>query len=151
MQAPEWFTTAPALAIPKAISNAGLEASQIDFYEINEAFSVSLCALIININFRSQCNVHGANIISVTPFSEKKKKTGAGCGSCKSENSGTSSGKLSSFFTNSSHLNGGSWFFVGSCLSFGCCNFKMLEALNVPNVTEENLWCPEPPSKCSLY
>ena len=43
MQAPEFFTTAPSLAIPKAISNAGLEASQIDFYEINEAFAVSLC------------------------------------------------------------------------------------------------------------
>lgn len=41
MQAPELFTTAPALAIPKAISNVGLEASQIDYYEINEAFSVS--------------------------------------------------------------------------------------------------------------
>lgn len=40
-QAPELFTTAPALAIPKAISNAGLHASQIDYYEINEAFSVS--------------------------------------------------------------------------------------------------------------
>ncbi|CAL2249126.1 unnamed protein product [Prunus armeniaca] len=40
-QAPELFTTAPALAIPKAISNAGLEASKIDFYEINEAFAVS--------------------------------------------------------------------------------------------------------------
>lgn len=39
-QAPELFTTAPALAIPKAISNAGLEASQIDYYEINEAFAV---------------------------------------------------------------------------------------------------------------
>ncbi|XP_057961245.1 acetyl-CoA acetyltransferase 2-like isoform X2 [Malania oleifera] len=39
-QAPELFTTTPALAIPKAISNAGLEASQIDYYEINEAFSV---------------------------------------------------------------------------------------------------------------
>lgn len=39
-QAPEFFTTAPALAIPKAISNAGLDASQIDYYEINEAFSV---------------------------------------------------------------------------------------------------------------
>nr|CAD1842794.1 unnamed protein product [Ananas comosus var. bracteatus] len=39
-QAPELFTTAPALAIPKAISNAGLHASQIDYYEINEAFSV---------------------------------------------------------------------------------------------------------------
>ncbi|XP_042945601.1 acetyl-CoA acetyltransferase, cytosolic 1 isoform X2 [Carya illinoinensis] len=39
-QAPELFTTAPALAIPKAISNAGLEASQICYYEINEAFSL---------------------------------------------------------------------------------------------------------------
>ncbi|XP_020097869.1 acetyl-CoA acetyltransferase, cytosolic 1-like [Ananas comosus] len=39
-QAPELFTTAPALAIPKAISDAGLHASQIDYYEINEAFSV---------------------------------------------------------------------------------------------------------------
>lgn len=39
-QEPLWFTTSPALAIPKAIKNAGLEASQIDFYEINEAFSV---------------------------------------------------------------------------------------------------------------
>ncbi|PIA25583.1 hypothetical protein AQUCO_11000004v1 [Aquilegia coerulea] len=39
-QAPELFTTAPALAIPKSISNAGLEASQIDYYEINEAFAV---------------------------------------------------------------------------------------------------------------
>ncbi|GKD40660.1 acetyl-CoA acetyltransferase, cytosolic 1-like protein, partial [Tanacetum coccineum] len=38
-QAPELFTTSSALAIPKAISRAGLEASQIDFYEINEAFS----------------------------------------------------------------------------------------------------------------
>ncbi|KAG5024077.1 hypothetical protein JHK85_020419 [Glycine max] len=39
-KAPELFTTAPSLAIPKAISNAGLDASQIDYYEINEAFSV---------------------------------------------------------------------------------------------------------------
>ena len=39
-QAPELFTTAPALAIPKAISSSGLEQSQIDYYEINEAFSV---------------------------------------------------------------------------------------------------------------
>lgn len=39
-QDPLWFTTAPALAIPKAIEKAGLEASDIDFYEINEAFSV---------------------------------------------------------------------------------------------------------------
>lgn len=36
---PIWFTTAPALAIPKAIENAGLAASDIDYYEINEAFA----------------------------------------------------------------------------------------------------------------
>lgn len=44
-QAPELFTTTPALAIPKAVSNAGLQTSQIDYYEINEAFSVCSCLL----------------------------------------------------------------------------------------------------------
>lgn len=38
-QDPLWFTTAPAIAIPKAIKNAGLKADDIDFYEINEAFA----------------------------------------------------------------------------------------------------------------
>lgn len=38
-QDPLWFTTAPAIAIPKAIKNAGLTADDIDFYEINEAFA----------------------------------------------------------------------------------------------------------------
>lgn len=48
LQAPELFTTAPALAIPKAISNARLGASQIDFYEINEAFAVSICSTFLS-------------------------------------------------------------------------------------------------------
>ncbi|MCJ8209931.1 acetyl-CoA C-acyltransferase [Mucilaginibacter sp. RS28] len=39
-QAPEWFTTAPAKAIPLALHKAGLSADQIDYFEINEAFSV---------------------------------------------------------------------------------------------------------------
>ena len=39
-QAPEWFTTTPSLAVPKAIKKAGLEISDIDFFELNEAFSV---------------------------------------------------------------------------------------------------------------
>ena len=39
-QAPEWFTTAPAKAIPRALKHAGINADQVDFYEINEAFSV---------------------------------------------------------------------------------------------------------------
>jgi len=39
-QAPEWFTTAPSKAIPLALHKAGLSSDQIDFFEINEAFSV---------------------------------------------------------------------------------------------------------------
>jgi acetyl-CoA C-acetyltransferase len=39
-QAPEWFTTAPSKAIPRALENAGISAEQVDIYEINEAFSV---------------------------------------------------------------------------------------------------------------
>lgn len=39
-QAPEWFTTTPSKAIPKAVAKAGLKMSDINFFEINEAFSV---------------------------------------------------------------------------------------------------------------
>jgi acetyl-CoA C-acetyltransferase len=36
---PLWFTTAPALAIPKALKHAGVGADEVSFYEINEAFA----------------------------------------------------------------------------------------------------------------
>jgi acetyl-CoA C-acetyltransferase len=39
-QAPEWFTTTPALAVPKAVAKAGLKMSDIDYWELNEAFAV---------------------------------------------------------------------------------------------------------------
>lgn len=39
-QEPEWFTTAPSLAIPKALEKAGLTTADIDFWELNQAFSV---------------------------------------------------------------------------------------------------------------
>jgi acetyl-CoA C-acetyltransferase len=39
-QAPEWFTTAPAVALPKAIQKAGLKTEDIQYWELNEAFSV---------------------------------------------------------------------------------------------------------------
>lgn len=39
-QAPEWFTTAPSKALPKALSKANLNKSDIDFWELNQAFSV---------------------------------------------------------------------------------------------------------------
>ncbi|XP_057529455.1 acetyl-CoA acetyltransferase 2-like [Amaranthus tricolor] len=62
-QAPEWFTTAPALAIPKAISNAGLEPSHIDYYEINEAFSVVALAnqKLLGLD-PEKVNVHGGAV-----------------------------------------------------------------------------------------
>ncbi|MCK6649719.1 MAG: acetyl-CoA C-acyltransferase [Bacteroidia bacterium] len=37
--APEWFTTAPSLAVPKAVSKAGLTLGDINYFELNEAFS----------------------------------------------------------------------------------------------------------------
>ncbi len=39
-QEPKWFTTSPSLSIPKALKNAGITPDKVDFYEINEAFSV---------------------------------------------------------------------------------------------------------------
>ncbi len=39
-QEPQWFTTTPTIAVPKALDRAGLTTADIDFYEINEAFAV---------------------------------------------------------------------------------------------------------------
>ena len=39
-QAPEWFTTTPAKALPRAVEKAGLKMSDIQYVELNEAFSV---------------------------------------------------------------------------------------------------------------
>ncbi|XP_004491616.1 acetyl-CoA acetyltransferase 2 [Cicer arietinum] len=62
-QEPELFTTAPAIAIPKAIANAGLESSKIDFYEINEAFAVVALAnqKLLGLN-PEKVNVHGGAV-----------------------------------------------------------------------------------------
>lgn len=39
-QEPKWFTTAPAKALPKALDKAGIDMTDVDFFEFNEAFSV---------------------------------------------------------------------------------------------------------------
>ena len=39
-QAPEWFTTSPSLAVPKAVLKAGLKMEDISYWELNEAFAV---------------------------------------------------------------------------------------------------------------
>ncbi|CAN8101420.1 unnamed protein product [Discula destructiva] len=61
--APEKFTTAPALAIPKAIKHAGLTADQVEFYEINEAFSVVALANVKLLNLDPETvNVFGGSV-----------------------------------------------------------------------------------------
>lgn len=62
-QAPEKFTTSPSLALPKALKKANLQISEIDFFEINEAFSVVAMAntKILNLD-KSKVNVNGGAV-----------------------------------------------------------------------------------------
>jgi len=62
-QAPEWFTTTPSIALPKAVSKAGLQLSDIDYFELNEAFSVVGIANIQKMGLdASKVNVHGGAV-----------------------------------------------------------------------------------------
>ena len=62
-QDPKWFTTAPSLALPKALNKANLTINEIDFFEFNEAFSV---VGIVNTEILkidpSKVNVHGGAV-----------------------------------------------------------------------------------------
>ncbi len=62
-QAPEWFTTAPAKAVNKALLKSGLKLSDIDFFEINEAFSVVALAAVKELGLdESRVNVFGGAV-----------------------------------------------------------------------------------------
>jgi acetyl-CoA C-acetyltransferase len=62
-QAPEKFTTAPAKAVPRALENAGVSADAVDFYEINEAFSVVALANNQKLNLvPEKVNVNGGAV-----------------------------------------------------------------------------------------
>lgn len=62
-QAPEWFTTAPSLALPKALSKAGLSNDDIDLWELNEAFSVVGIANNRELSLDPEVvNVHGGAV-----------------------------------------------------------------------------------------
>lgn len=62
-QSPEWFTTAPAKAVPVAIGKAGLKAEDISYYELNEAFSVVGLANMKLLNITpEQTNVNGGAV-----------------------------------------------------------------------------------------
>ncbi len=60
---PMWFTTAPSLAIPKAMQHAGVSAADVDFYEINEAFSAVAIANNMKLGIdQAKVNVNGGAV-----------------------------------------------------------------------------------------
>ena len=91
-QEPEWFTTAPAKAIPKALAKANLNIEDIDYFELNEAFSVvglanmkllGLSSNKVNINggavsLGHPLGVSGARIVITLASVLKQKKAKIG-------------------------------------------------------------------------
>ena len=60
---PEWFTTAPAKALPIALEKANISAGDVDFFELNEAFSVVGLANIEKLGLdTSKVNVNGGAV-----------------------------------------------------------------------------------------
>lgn len=68
-QAPEWFTTSPSIAIPKAFKSAGLAIGDIDYFEINEAYASVILSnqqlLGLNLN---KVNVYGGAVAMGHPI-----------------------------------------------------------------------------------
>ena len=62
-QEPQWFTTAPTIAAPKALKLAKMNSNDVDFFEVNEAFSVVPLAFnkILDIDI-NKVNVHGGAV-----------------------------------------------------------------------------------------
>jgi acetyl-CoA C-acetyltransferase len=62
-QEPEWFTTAPAKAVPIAVAKAGLEMNDVDYWELNEAFSVVGLANVQKLGLdAAKVNVNGGAV-----------------------------------------------------------------------------------------
>jgi acetyl-CoA C-acetyltransferase len=94
-QAPEWFTTAPAVAIEKALARAGLSAGDIDLWEINEAFAVvsiannqllGLDAAKVNVNGGAVALGHpigasGARVLTTLLYAMQARDARRGCAS----------------------------------------------------------------------
>lgn len=62
-QEPQWFTTAPAKALPKALAKAGISVEDVDYFELNEAFAVVGLAnmKLLGLN-DSKVNVNGGAV-----------------------------------------------------------------------------------------
>lgn len=62
-QEPQWFTTAPTIAAPKALKQAGMTVKDIDFFEVNEAFAVVSMVFAEEMGVtEDQLNVFGGSV-----------------------------------------------------------------------------------------
>ena len=109
---PEKFTTAPAKAIPIAIKRAGLSPEQIDYYEINEAFSVVALANNKALGLQAdKVNVNGGAVALGHPL-------------------GASGARIRVTFMNVLRQNGGRYGVAGICNGGGGASAMVLENLS---------------------
>lgn len=111
-KAPEWFTTAPADAIPIALERAELDKDDVDLFEINEAFSV--VSLINNQILEldpEKVNIHGGAVSIGHPI-------------------GCSGARIMVTLIHALKRTGGQWGCAGICNGGGGASSMVIEMLN---------------------
>ena len=110
-QEPEWFTTAPTKAVPKALERAGLTIADIDYFEINEAFAVVPLAFSQLLEVpQEKMNVLGGAVSIGHPL-------------------GASGARIVTTLTNVLHQRGGRFGVVGICNGGGGASALVIEKL----------------------
>jgi acetyl-CoA C-acetyltransferase len=108
---PLWFTTAPALAIPKALTHAGVTAAEVSYYEINEAFAAVALANQRELNLdNDRLNVFGGAVALGHPL-------------------GASGARIISTLTSVLHKKGGNIGVAGICNGGGGASAIVIEKL----------------------
>ena len=110
-QEPQWFTTAPTKAVPLALERAGLTVSDIDFFEVNEAFSVVplVFSKVLDVP-QEKLNVFGGAVSIGHPL-------------------GASGARIVTTLTNVLHQTGGRYGAVGICNGGGGASAIVIERL----------------------
>jgi acetyl-CoA C-acetyltransferase len=110
-QSPEWFTTSPSLAIPKALKHAKVSPKEVDYYEINEAFSVVALANMEKLGLdHNKVNIFGGAVALGHPL-------------------GCSGARIVTTLTNVLHQQNGSIGVAGICNGGGGASAIVLEKL----------------------
>ena len=110
-QEPNWFTTTPTIAVPKAIKMAGLSQNDMDFFEVNEAFSVVTLAFnkVLDVD-AAKVNIFGGAVALGHPL-------------------GASGARIVTTLLNVLQTNGGKYGVAGICNGGGGASAIVLEKL----------------------